>query len=195
MTDTLVLVANVACWGTVALVWIAGAAYNMVQPSRTPIRGASDWATTIGATVVAAIVLIVGRQYAQNLVVGADWVRVLGLGVLVSSTAFAVWARSSLGTSWSVGPQIRGDGRLRTTGPYAVTRHPIYTGLLGMLLGSMLLGGGGAWILPFAIGIITAEVKIRSEEGLLLATFPDEYPRYREHVPQLVPGLRALRLR
>ena len=29
----------------------------------------------------------------------------------------------------------------------------------------------------------------------MLATFPDEYPRYRRQVPQLVPGLYALRQR
>ena len=41
-----------------------------------------------------------------------------------------------------------GDGLrgLRTDGPYAITRHPIYTGLLGMLLGTALLGGLGQWM-------------------------------------------------
>ena len=39
------------------------------------------------------------------------------------------------------------------------------------------------------------EVKIRMEEHLMLATFPDEYPRYRRQVPQLVPGLYVLRQR
>ena len=37
------------------------------------------------------------------------------------------------------------------------------------------------------------EVKIHMEEGLLLATFPDEYPGYCRQVRQLVPGLHALR--
>ena len=36
------------------------------------------------------------------------------------------------------------------------------------------------------------EVKIRMEERLMVATFPDEYPRYRRRVPQLVPGLNVL---
>ena len=31
--------------------------------------------------------------------------------------------------------------------PYAITRHPIYTGILGMLLGSLLLAGAGRWLL------------------------------------------------
>ena len=75
-------------------------------------------------------------------------------------------------------------------GPYAITRHPIYTGLLGMLLGSALLGGLGRWIVLVAAGLIVAVLKIRSEERLLLATFPDAYSAYRERVPGLIPGWR-----
>ena len=77
-------------------------------------------------------------------------------------------------------------------GPYAITRHPIYTGLLGMLLGSALLGGSGRWIVLVAAGLIVAVLKIRSEERLLLATFPDAYAAYRERVPGLIPGWRSL---
>ena len=43
--------------------------------------------------------------------------------------------------------------------------------------------------------LIVFLVKIHAEEQLLLATFPDEYPAYRERVPQLVPGLGMLHRR
>jgi hypothetical protein len=94
---------------------------------------------------------------------------------------------------WSNVPQVKDDHQLRTHGPYAVTRHPIYTGLLGMLLGATLLSGIGQWIVLFPVGLILFEVKIRMEEHLMLATFPDDYPRYRRQVPQLVPGLYVVR--
>jgi protein-S-isoprenylcysteine O-methyltransferase Ste14 len=103
--------------------------------------------------------------------------------------------RFSLGTMWSVAPKVKDDHQLRTHGPYAVTRHPIYTGLLGMMLGATLLSGIGQWIVLFPVSLIVFEVKIRMEERLMVVTFPDEYPRYRRRVPQLVPGLYALRQR
>jgi protein-S-isoprenylcysteine O-methyltransferase Ste14 len=82
--------------------------------------------------------------------------------------------------------------KLRVSGPYAITRHPIYTGFLGMLLGSLLLAGGGPWLAPFVIYPLLLEFKIRIEERLMLAEFPDDYPRYRRRVPQLIPGLRLV---
>jgi len=127
--------------------------------------------------------------------VGALWIRVLGLAVLAASTVFTLWARFSLGTMWNGVPQVKDDHQLRTHGPYAVTRHPIYTGLLGMLLGATLLSGIGQWIVLFPVGLILFEVKIRMEEHLMLATFPEDYPRYRRQVPQLVPGLVILHRR
>jgi protein-S-isoprenylcysteine O-methyltransferase Ste14 len=140
-------------------------------------------------------VAIVSRSRFDDLAVGALWVRVLGLAVLVASTVFTLWARFSLGTMWSVAPKVKDDHQLRTHGPYAVTRHPIYTGLLGMMVGATLLSGIGQWIVLFPVGLVLFEVKIRMEEHLMLATYPEEYPRYRHRVPQLIPGLYALRQR
>ncbi len=193
MSDQVVIVANIVCWGTVVIVWIAGALYNASRAPRDPIRaGTGQVALQAAAFLVCSVVLYFGRDLAGRLAVDAAWLQFLGLAVLIASTAFALWARSSLGTSWSVGAEVGGDQRLRTSGPYAVTRHPIYTGLLGMLLGSALLGGLGQAILIVVVGLIVFEAKIHVEEQLLLAHFPLEYPAYRRRVPQLLPGLGLL---
>jgi protein-S-isoprenylcysteine O-methyltransferase Ste14 len=190
------------CVGTVVAVWVAGALYNALHTlhnashaprERTPSQPGST--ALIVVAVVCAGLVIASRSHLDGLAVGALWIRVLGLGVLVASTVFTLWARFSLGTSWSVAPKVQGDRQLRTRGPYAVTRHPIYTGVLGMLLGATLLSGIGQWIVLFPVGLILFEVKIRMEEHLMLATFPEKYPRYRRQVPRLVPGLFVLRQR
>jgi protein-S-isoprenylcysteine O-methyltransferase Ste14 len=194
------------CVGVVVVVWVAGALYNAFRSPRSashaprerlrsqPGLTAGDGGL-IGVAVVCVGLAIVSRSHFSGLVVGALWVRVLGLVVLVASTVFTLWARFSLGTSWSVAPKVQGDHQLRTHGPYAVTRHPIYTGLLGMMLGATLLSGIGQWIVLFPVGLIVFEVKVRMEERLMVAAFSDEYPRYRRQVPQLVPGLYVLRQR
>jgi protein-S-isoprenylcysteine O-methyltransferase Ste14 len=189
MIDIVVVVGLVACWGTIVLAWIAGAIYNGIHVRRTPIRGDVGSVGIIGALIATGIVLIFARRLAPMPSVGDAWVRVLGLVVLVASTAFALWARLSLGTSWSIAPRVGGDRQLRTSGPYAVTRHPIYTGFLGMLLGTTLLAGFGEWIVLVPVGLVVFEVKIVTEERLLLTIFPEAYSEYRRRVPQLVPGL------
>jgi protein-S-isoprenylcysteine O-methyltransferase Ste14 len=191
--DDLLIGGAVLCWAAVAVVWIAGALQNARHRPREPIRGEVDVTTTLVAVLASALVVTLGRGLAHNLTVSAIHVRVIALAVLAVSTVFAIWARRSLGTSWSVGPRVAGDRQLHTRGPYAVTRHPIYTGLLGMLLGTAMLNGLGEWIVPAVVGLIAVEAKIRMEERLLLAVFPDEYRRYRASVPQLIPGLRLHR--
>ena len=88
---------------------------------------------------------------------------------------------------------LQAHHELRTDGPYAITRHPIYTGLLGMLLGTVLLNGLGVSLAFLAVGAGFLATRIPIEERLMSKTFPDEYAHYRERVPRLVPGLHRLR--
>jgi protein-S-isoprenylcysteine O-methyltransferase Ste14 len=62
-----------------------------------------------------------------------------------------------------------------------------------MLLGTVLVNGLGASLVFFVVGAVFLSTRIPIEERLMVETFPDEYPRYRERVPLLVPGLHQLR--
>jgi protein-S-isoprenylcysteine O-methyltransferase Ste14 len=93
---------------------------------------------------------------------------------------------------WSSSPVARECHVLRTDGPYAVTRHPIYTGILGMLLGTAVALSFGVWLYVFALVVVFFELRIRTEERLLSEVFPGTYEQYRRRVPQLIPGLRKL---
>ena len=145
--------------------------------------------TTIIMVVVSAAV---PRADWLPLEVHAPGIRFLGLAILLPATVLTLWARFALGAMWTAAPTVKQEHQLRTSGPYAITRHPIYTGLLGMLLGSGLLEGAGRWILYFPIYFVLLQFKIHAEERLMLAEFPGDYPRYRQRVPQLVPGLRLI---
>jgi protein-S-isoprenylcysteine O-methyltransferase Ste14 len=191
----LVVVGVATCWGVFLLVWVAGAVYDALRGPRTSTRGklvSNVWSGIVGAALVWAILRIFPKSDWHSVVVATPWVRVLGLIILACSTAFTLWARVALGTMWSSSPMVKVHHELRTDGPYAVTRHPIYTGLLGMLLGTVLLVGFGHWLLLLPVGLVFIEIRIRLEERLMLSTFPEAYARYRRRVPQLIPGLRRL---
>ena len=190
----LVVVGVATCWGMIVLAWAVGALYTASRGPRAETRALRSNLSTgfVVAAVAWAIVRVFPRSDWHSLAVETPWVRVLGLAILICSTAFALWARVALGTMWSSSPTVKVQHQLRTNGPYGVTRHPIYTGLLGMTLGTVLLVGFGQWLVLLPVGLVFIEIRIHIEEGLMLATFPEAYPPYRRRVPQLVPGLRRL---
>jgi protein-S-isoprenylcysteine O-methyltransferase Ste14 len=189
-TGLLVHVGNAACWGAFVVVWVATAVYERPRAPRRRARSTDGLAIRFAAIVPCAALVLVALRYADGLAVDALWLRVVGLVVLVASTAFSFWARFALGTMWSVEAVVRERHELRTQGPYAITRNPIYTGMLGMFLGSTLLGGIGRWVFLVPLGLVVLGLKARQEERLMAAAFPDEYPDYRQRVPALVPRLR-----
>lgn len=185
---------TLGCWATVVVVWIGGAVYGARKApgSRQGSEQGVPW--RLGAVVIAAIVYRLARHQLDRVGDRATWIEIVGLVLLVVATGFTLWARVHLGRMWSATPNmLRAGHELRTDGPYGVTRHPIYTGLLGMLLGSVLLNGIGASIVFLVVGAAVVLTRVPVEERLMEKTFPDEYPRYRERVPQLVPGLNLAR--
>jgi protein-S-isoprenylcysteine O-methyltransferase Ste14 len=180
------------CWGVVAVVWLATWGYN---ESRAPQVRQRSWYGT-GVFPIVLITFIVRRAVPSadwaSITFYTHWARFLGLAILVAAAALTLWARFVLGLMWNAAPSVKQGHQLRTRGPYSVTRHPIYTGLLGMMLGTLLLAGGNIWIVAFPIAVVLIECKIHIEERFMTGEFPEEYPRYRKRVPQLVPGLRLL---
>lgn len=180
------------CWGGLGFVWIVGWLYNLWKAPAVRRRSAflPAWVLLVALVWLAAVFL---RHTALPFMTfTAVWLQAVGATVLIAATAFTLWARWVLGTMWAAVAEIKEGHQLRTEGPYRVTRHPIYTGLLGMLLGSMLLAGFGVWVLYFVGAVIAAIVKVRAEERLLIATFGDQYIHYQHHVPQLIPGTQVL---
>jgi protein-S-isoprenylcysteine O-methyltransferase Ste14 len=138
--------------------------------------------------VVACGVLLRILPETDWIIVRSPALRAVGVALLLVSTAFSLWARFVLGMLWSSAAVLKQGHVLRTNGPYAVTRHPIYSGLLGMVLGTAFLMGIGAWGFLFLAVLVGLEARIRTEERLLTVEFGEQYARYRAAVPQLVPG-------
>jgi protein-S-isoprenylcysteine O-methyltransferase Ste14 len=177
------------CWGVFFLTWLVSTAFTA---SRDPEERTEPFTSLLLPVFFGVFLLntVIPWPDWSPLQVQAYWVRLLGASILVVSTAFTLWARFVLGTMSSASPTVKEQHQLRTGGPYAITRHPIYTGILGMALGTALVANFGPWALPFPILLVGLVVKMRLEEQLMLAEFPDEYRVYQQRVPRLVPGLR-----
>ncbi len=189
----LAIAATATCWAIFSLTWLAGSLYNASRAPAERQRSRFGPAMLIGVVIVLGTFRVVPASDWRALTVQTLWVSLLGLAILIGSLAFTLWARRTLGTMWTRDPVVKQGHELRTDGPYGITRHPIYTGMLGMLLGSVLLAGFGQWTVLLPVLLVLFEIKLHIEEQLMVATFPDEYPRYRRQVPQLIPGLRLTR--
>jgi len=102
--------------------------------------------------------------------------------------AFAWWARLHLGRLWSARITRKTDHAVVDTGPYALVRHPIYSGLLLSLLATAAAKGTWLAIAGFSMLLGGIWLKARLEERWLTEELGDEaYGAYRRRVPMLVP--------
>ncbi len=75
--------------------------------------------------------------------------------ILVAGLLLAIWARHHLaGCYWSGEIAIKLDHALVRSGPYALVRHPIYTALLAMYAGSVVVSGEWQPLLGADVGRI-----------------------------------------
>ncbi|MGH3449920.1 MAG: methyltransferase family protein [Haloechinothrix sp.] len=123
-----------------------------------------------------------GNLIASLLGLGGQWAALFMLlgGVLIALGVLTVAA------GWRT--IHAADGALVTSGPYAVVRHPQYSGLMLSVLGALV-----QW--PTLITLVMAPVLLltyyrlaRREERELQRRFGASYAAYRARTPMLLPG-------
>lgn len=113
----------------------------------------------------------------------------LGAAVTIDGLLFAVWARVHLGRNWSRSVTIKEGHELIVTGPYAVVRHPIYTGILTGLVGTAIALSQVRGIIALALFFFAFWIKLRMEEEWMRSQFGETYSTYAHRTAALVPYL------
>lgn len=120
-----------------------------------------------------------------------DWLdpilTVAGALLVACGVALNVWGKLRIGRWFSATFGVKVGHELVTDGPYAITRHPIYSGLLLMLYGSALAWGSLLTLLLALLLSMTLFFHTVYEELLFERHFGDAYRDYRRRVPRLVP--------
>ena len=127
--------------------------------------------------------------YVQPFAVDLDRaVRYAGLALCIASALFAAWAMWSLGRSYGIRLDVFAGHALKTDGPYAMVRHPMYLGIVLFNAGAtlalaspLLLAATALIVVPFTA------VRISYEEAVLRQAFGDRYAAYQRATPSLVP--------
>lgn len=111
---------------------------------------------------------------------------VAGAIIATVGAAFAFAARAAIGRNWATPATRRTDTELVTTGPYRLVRHPIYSGVLLMMIGTAV-GTVPLWWFAALIAGAYFVYAARREEQILVDRFPEAYPAYRARTKMLLP--------
>jgi protein-S-isoprenylcysteine O-methyltransferase Ste14 len=183
-------VAIVLTWETLGIFWLIGMAFTK-HNVRAQAMGPRLVSIALGFVAYALVLApwFDRGWLGQRFVPAFPGVSNAGFLITLAGALFAVWARLTIGANWSGRPSVKAGHELVVNGPYALARHPIYTGLLLATGGTALAVGQWHALFGFALLVAVFAGKIREEEGFMMQTFPDSYPDYRKRVKALIPGI------
>jgi protein-S-isoprenylcysteine O-methyltransferase Ste14 len=177
-------------WLILALFWIGSAFF-----AKRSARGSSASRYLAIFIVLLAVLLprsSSGAAFARALVTPPAFrdSNVLALGVVLTALGIglAILARVHLGSNWGLPGSQRQQHELVTSGPYALVRHPIYSGLLLALLGSAI-ALATLWLLLLAIDAVYVIPSALIEERMMARQFPTAYPAYRARTKMFIPSV------
>jgi protein-S-isoprenylcysteine O-methyltransferase Ste14 len=171
----------VVCWAGLNVYWTLAARNTKPMPGSR-----SQFVVFVAGFLLYCLPLssipILGQRLAPQFAA----VEILGAVMCAFGIGFAIWSRRVLAESWSPVVALRDCHALVQNGPYAIIRHPIYFGFIMAAVGMILvLGEVRALVLLFDIGVFFRRMK--PEEEILRATYPDDYPEYERRVKRLLP--------
>jgi protein-S-isoprenylcysteine O-methyltransferase Ste14 len=111
----------------------------------------------------------------------------LGIILAILGVIIAIAARRKLASNWSSNVEFKKDHTLITTGIYAYMRHPIYTGIACMGVGTFFVFHSLLSLLFLVVMVTFCVFKLKKEEVLLMKHFPKEYPEYKKKTKALIP--------
>jgi len=175
--------------------WIAFGAIFIFRKkwSRDKTRK-SDRASLVGIVVQTLslfAVWMMSRRHYTILPLGF-WFQFLSTILVVAIVIVSLWTMSAavrvLGKQWSLQARVLENHKLIREGPYRFVRHPIYTGMLGMIIAA-----GLAWshwigfLIALILFTIGTAIRVYSEEKLLREQFGAAFEDYKRSVPAVVP--------
>jgi isoprenylcysteine carboxyl methyltransferase (ICMT) family protein YpbQ len=189
----------VSAWPTrlLSLIWLGWVASWVAASfwsgrTKTHVRTLDSWVYRLPILLGAILLLPLTERLlgARPLYRPGDAGTYAAAVVVLLGIAFAWWARIELGRFWSNAITRKEDHRIIDTGPYALVRHPIYTGqIVGLLASGIAIA---TW--PAMLGMLLISFgewqKARMEERFLRVELgADAYAAYCRRVPMLVPFL------
>ena len=185
---------TLACWIIFILYWfISARSVKPIQETRGWLGG--NWYPIL---YLIGFLFMINFRFLGRLGIPRDKLAILLLPhtiilnsiiviTLLTGLIVAIAARRTLARNWSGAVALKEDHELITTGPYKYVRHPIYTGMLLMILGTALSVATLGACIGFFIILVGVLLKLRQEEALLTKHFAQGYLSYKKRTRTLIP--------
>lgn len=177
-----------ALWIAVGIFWLATSVWTKRS---TRVQGVSSRAIHILLVATGFLLFFANWRddglFTRQFLPDSATLAYTGLALTAAGIAFAIWARLTLGRNWSGIVTTKQDHSLVRRGPYAVVRHPIYSGGLLALFGTALSIGELRGFIGLILVFIGWWTKSRLEEQFMLEQFGAEYASYQHEVKALIP--------
>ena len=184
----------ICCWVIFGLYWfISSSSLKSIQETKGWLAG--NWhgiwlligglflsnlpfLAKVGVSSSSLTILLIPSSIVINVVI---------IVFAVTGLIVALIARRTLAGNWSRAVAFKEDHELITTGLYHYVRHPIYTGVLLMILATALSVGTLSAGIGFVVIVLGLWLKLRAEEEILTKHFPKEYLAYKDRTKALIP--------
>ena len=111
-----------------------------------------------------------------------------GFALIVGGIVFRVWSIQTLGKFFTSTVQVQDRQQVITSGPYAVLRHPSYSGAFMAILGSTVFLQAPLAAIVALVGMSYAyKLRIGAEEEAMVTKFGEEYRQYQQRTYRLIP--------
>lgn len=110
----------------------------------------------------------------------------VGLGLLFISLVWTVIAQGNMKNSWRIGIDTDTKTELVTSGLFAISRNPIFFGMILSLVGLFLTTPNALTALFLTLGYVLIQIQIRLEEEFLIKEHGQTYIDYKQKVRRLI---------
>src|SRR3954466_7675092 len=162
------------CWGIFLVVWLLAAIFT----KRTVYHeSATRRLRYMIPILIGWYLLFRGRRFPYpfnlQIIPQTNALLVLASILCICGLAICLWARTVLGRNWSGTVTLKENHELIVRGPYRFVRHPIYTGILAMLIATWMEHSHIAGIIGLVVTFISFWIKLGQEEEVMHKHFPD----------------------
>ncbi len=180
------------CWLILFLYWLVSAFFTKKSATKQTVGGTILWRIVLLIVVILFFKFdrTVATAFFSFLLFRSFWSHpIVGAILAVTGLIIALSARIFLGRNWSSYVTYKKEHELVTAGPYRLIRHPIYSGILLMLIGTFVYYSNLIILVILALAAIMIAWRMGREEKIMADLFGEKYTDYMKKSKRLIPWI------